>query len=158
MAYSLATLPPILLHSSYIPTLSPTLLSELSLIPSRISGYLTGLPLLPQSHTDFSTPSFACVECCLRLLESYLLGRWDRKGTSDDAPACEVLDSNRGEIIEGLLACSLATDILVREADSEDGVSQSEFSRLHDHKVDKPFFSQQMPRVDPSGPREPLPR
>lgn len=100
--------------------------SELSLIPPRLSGYLTGLPLLPQSRADFGAPSFACVESCLRLLESYLLGRWDHKGMDDEAPPCEALDPDRDEIIEGLLACSVATDILIRETRDEDITSQSE--------------------------------
>lgn len=126
MTCSLSSLPGSLLHSSQVATLSLALKSELSLIPPRLSGYLTGLPLLPQSQTDFSAPAFACVENCLRLLESYLLGRWDHKGMDDDVPPCEALDPNRGEIIEGLLACSLATDILIRETKDEDTASQSE--------------------------------
>lgn len=128
MTYSLSTLPPSLLHRSRITTLSLTLRSELSLVSTRISGYLTGLPLLPQARADSGAPSFPCVESCLRLLESYLLGRWDHKGTEDDIPPCEILNQNRDELIEGLLACSLATDILVREASDEDDVSQSECS------------------------------
>ena len=126
MAYSLSTLPPSLLHPSHISTLLLTSTSELSLIPPRISGYLTGLPLLPRACGDFSAPSFACVESCLKLLESYLLGRWGRKGMDDDVPPYEALNPSRDEITEGLLACSLATDILVREADDEDDLSQSE--------------------------------
>ena len=120
VAYSLSILPASLLHSSQVATISLTLRSELSLIPSRLSGYLTGLPLLPQSRTDFSAPSFACVESCLRLLESYLLGRWDRKGVDDDVPPYEALNPSRDEIVKGLVACSLTTDILIREANGED--------------------------------------
>lgn len=70
------------------------------------------------------------MESCLRLLESYLLGRWDRKGLDDDVSPYDALDPNRNEIIEGLLACSLATDILIREANDEDSASQSEYSIL----------------------------
>ncbi|KAF9652285.1 hypothetical protein BDM02DRAFT_3089375 [Thelephora ganbajun] len=121
---SLSTLPPSLLHHSYIATVSLMLRSELSHIPPRISAYLTGLPLLPQIRTDFSAPSFACVESCLKLLESYLLERWDHKGMDDDVPLYEALNPSRNEIIEGILSCSLATDILIREADDEDSVSQ----------------------------------
>lgn len=131
MACSLSTLPPSLLHSSHISTLSLTLRSELSLIPPRISGYLTGLPLLPRAAGDFSAPSFACVESCLRLLESYLLGRWDRNGIDDDVSPYEALDPSRNEIIEGLLACSLATDILIRESNDEGALSQREYSIRH---------------------------
>jgi hypothetical protein len=97
------------------------------LIPPRVSGYLTGLPLLQQARTDFNAPSFPCVESYLRLLESYLLGRWDHKGVDDDVSPYEALDPNRDEIIEGLLACSLATDILISEVDDEDDVSQSKY-------------------------------
>lgn len=43
----------------------------------------------------------------------------------DDVPPYEALNPNRDEIIEGLLACSLATDILIREASDEDVVCQS---------------------------------
>jgi len=45
----------------------------------------------------------------------------------DDVPPYEVLDPSRNEIIESLLACSLATDILIREANDECSVSQSEY-------------------------------
>jgi hypothetical protein len=121
----MSILPAPLLQSSQVSTVLFTLRSELSLIPPRLSGYLTGLPLLPQARTDFSAPSFACVESCLKLLESYLLGRWDHKGVDDDVLPYEALDLSRDEIIDGLLACSLATDILIREANDEDAVSQS---------------------------------
>jgi len=131
VAYSLSTLPPSYLHSSHITTLSLTLKSELSFIPPRISGYLTGLPLLPQARADSSVPSFPCVESCLRLLESYLLGRWDRNGMDDDVPPHDALDPSRSEIVEGLLACSLATDILIRGGGDEDAISQSKRSTQH---------------------------
>ena len=49
----------------------------------------------------------------------------------DDVPPHEALDPNRSEIIEGLLACSLATDILFREADDEDTDFQSKCLTLH---------------------------
>ena len=75
---------------------------------------------------DLNSPSFACVECCLRLLESYLLGRWDSREANDDVPLHEALNPNRDEIIEGLLSTSLATDILTLEANDDDDVSQSE--------------------------------
>jgi len=65
------------------------------------------------------------------LLESYLLGRWDRKGMDDDVPPHDALDSSRNEIVEGLLACSLATDILIREGSDEGAIFQSECSMSH---------------------------
>ena len=46
----------------------------------------------------------------------------------DDVPPYEALNSSRTEIIQGLLACSLATDILIREANDEDAISQSGYS------------------------------
>ena len=74
------------------------------------------------------------MEYCLRLLESYLLGRWDRKGMDDDVPPYQTLDPSKSEIIEGLLACSLATDILICEANDEDTVSQSEYLLFYNPK------------------------
>jgi len=51
----------------------------------------------------------------------------------DDVPPHEALDPSRNELVEGLLACSLATDILIREAGDEDTVFQSKCSILHHH-------------------------
>ena len=45
----------------------------------------------------------------------------------DDASPYEALNPGRNEIIEGLLACSLATDILAREVNDEHVLSQSEY-------------------------------
>ena len=45
----------------------------------------------------------------------------------DDVPPYQTLDPSKNEIIEGLLACSLATDILICEANDGDAVSQSEY-------------------------------
>lgn len=45
----------------------------------------------------------------------------------DDTRPYEALNSSRNEIVEGLLACSLATDVLIRETNDEDVVSQSEY-------------------------------
>lgn len=67
----------------------------------------------------------------MKLLESYLLGRWNRKGMDDDFPPHKALDPSRNEVIEGLLACALATDILIREAGDEDAVFQSKCLILH---------------------------
>lgn len=49
----------------------------------------------------------------------------------DDVPPYEALNSSRNEITEGLLACSLATDILICEASGEGAVSQCEYLTLH---------------------------
>lgn len=49
-----------------------------------------------------------------------------------DVPPYEALNSSKNEMIEGLLACSLATDILIREGNDEEAVSQSEYSMLRD--------------------------
>ena len=52
---------------------------------------------------------------------------------NEDIPPYEALDSSRSEIVEGLLACSLATDILIREADNEDSASESKSLPLPGH-------------------------
>lgn len=72
----------------------------------------------------------------MKLLESYLLGRWDHKGTDDEVPPYKALDSSRSEIIEGLLACSLVTDIAIREANDEGAASQSEYLMLHNSPLE----------------------
>ena len=53
----------------------------------------------------------------------------------NDVPPFENLNLSQQEIIEGLLACSLATDILIREANDEDAVSHSEYSLLHNSNI-----------------------
>lgn len=67
----------------------------------------------------------------------------------DDVPPYEALNPNRGEVIEGLLACSLATDILIREANDEGAVSLSKYliPICLFCKMTRRSHSPQMPRI-----------
>ncbi|KAI9568680.1 hypothetical protein HD554DRAFT_2097289 [Boletus coccyginus] len=117
VSHSLATLPPSLLASQYLPTLLVNLRAELSLLEPRITAYESGLPLLPPTSTNKTDiPSLYHIEACSRLLDSYILGQWSSAGddcsgglphmngfTSELMSLCvtssSLLEESEGEIV-----------------------------------------------------------
>ena len=90
ISQSLSTLHAHHLHPDRFRSIYDSLLSELSLSPLRLSAYAAGLPLLPEpsSSTPLDVPLLAHIENCLRIIDSFLLGRWaeddDRDSLCDD--------------------------------------------------------------------------
>ncbi|KAI0076532.1 hypothetical protein K474DRAFT_1597837 [Panus rudis PR-1116 ss-1] len=132
ISYTLAALPPSSHSTAHLPQLLASLTNELEHIPTRISSYTSGLSLLPpfSAETQTYTPSFLHVDNCLRLLDSYLLGRWKEK--RKDRGRLEHSDENeekgevdlRGEgsavterLSETLMSLYVAVDILSREGE-----------------------------------------
>jgi hypothetical protein len=94
-------------------------MSEISLVPPRVSCYTSGLSLLPPPSPTYSmdTPVFAHIENCLRLLEAFLLSRW--KPADDDEGYSDPLSARLDDLAKGLLACCIAADVLMRDPKSE---------------------------------------
>ncbi|TCD68737.1 hypothetical protein EIP91_009883 [Steccherinum ochraceum] len=78
LTFVLSSLQPHLLSSAHFNILLEEFLTETENLPSRVSSYATGLPLHPSLSSSSYTQAFSLqhIEQCLRLLDSYLLGRW----------------------------------------------------------------------------------
>ncbi|KAI9511640.1 hypothetical protein F5148DRAFT_1317045 [Russula earlei] len=79
LSQALASLPPSVHQPSHLVVLHSALLAGLSPLIPRLSGYASGLPLLPDSF-EFTrlpgVPQFDHISNCLEILDSFLLGRW----------------------------------------------------------------------------------
>lgn len=90
-------------------------------MPSRVINYASGLSLVPSlsSSSRLHSFSFLHMDNCLRLLDSYLLGRWTEP--DDSAPVVfPELDPEDGHITARLLAICALVDILSRDDGLQD--------------------------------------
>lgn len=117
VSQALSTLTPSLHSPTHLPSLLAALLSELGPLPSRISTYVSGLPLIPpitpSSHQDI--PSIWHIENCLKLIDHYLLNRWgdipsDLPFDIRDPPSPQLK-----ELCEALVSTCVASDIILRD-------------------------------------------
>ena len=122
LTHTLVVLPPRLLPISHMDTLLRELLRESDHIPSRVSSYSSGLPLVPSlSHSSLlHSFSFLHIDFCLRLLDSYLLGRWN--SPDDEAlPFIKELDPEENTRLPSrLVAICAAADIASRDEELRD--------------------------------------
>lgn len=121
---ALASLPPTCLQASHFRPIHDTVLSELALLPSRLSAYEAGLPIIPDSNTTTpsveDTPSLQHIENCLRIVDRFLLGlgRWndDDSGEEDETLCARVIDGHdQEELASGLATLSMVTTILLND-------------------------------------------
>lgn len=140
---ALASLPPSCLRASHFRPIHNTLLSELALLPSRLTAYEAGLPIIPESSTSVplidSTPSLEHIEHCLRIVDGYLLGlgRWNDDGTGEEEETlcARVTDGHEQEgLAIGLATLSIVTTILLNDSSRDEHYAIGEISfmiRLH---------------------------
>ncbi|THH17311.1 hypothetical protein EW146_g3475 [Bondarzewia mesenterica] len=118
----LATLHPRSLRSNQFRFMHETLLPELSLLPPRLSAYAAGLPLLPERSLSSGpdTPSFDHIEHCLRILDSFLLGRWTEDDERDSL--CDDVISSQGQedLMDGLVSVCVACNIILKDTELKD--------------------------------------
>ncbi|KAH9174680.1 hypothetical protein EDB89DRAFT_2113475 [Lactarius sanguifluus] len=114
---TLASLPPSVHRPSQLAPLRQTLLVGLSFLSPRLSGYASGLPLLPSSSDLAPTPGvpqFDHIADCLDIFDSLLLGRW----SSDEEPPPlyhDVINGNeQDDLAEGLVTLCAVCNILLR--------------------------------------------
>lgn len=117
ISLSLAALPPSVHHSTGLSTILSSLEAELVPLSARVSAYAAGLPLLPavsaDSHADL--PSLSHIDNCLRLLDAYLLGRWEDDYAIDGVA---VLDNARKNGFGStLLILCVSVDVVSRTHD-----------------------------------------
>jgi len=99
--------------------LRQTLTAGLSSLRARLSGYASGLPLLPDTSDlapSSGAPQFSHIADCLEIFDSLLLGRW----SSDEEPPPlyhDVIDGNEQEdLVEGLATLCAMCNILLRNS------------------------------------------
>lgn len=117
---TLATLPPSVHRPSQLAPLRQTLIVGLSFLSPRLSGYASGLPLLPNSSDlapSSGVPQFDHIADCLDIFDSLLLGRW----SSDEEPPPlyhDVINGNeQDDLAEGLVTLCAVCNILLRNSD-----------------------------------------
>ncbi|KAH9057972.1 hypothetical protein EDB83DRAFT_2315943 [Lactarius deliciosus] len=117
---TLASLPPSVHRPTQLAPLRQALIVGLSFLSPRLSGYASGLPLLPDS-SDLApspgVPQFNHIADCLDIFDSLLLGRW----SSDEEPRPlyhDVINGNeQDDLAEGLVMLCAVCNILLRNSD-----------------------------------------
>lgn len=117
---ALVSLPSSCFQAYHFLLVHKSLLSELSLLPSRLSAYETGLPLLPQSANAVSedTLSLEHIEYCLRIVDGLLLGaaNWDPidADSKEVAQASAVINGEeQEELASKLVTLVMVTNIML---------------------------------------------
>lgn len=102
---------------------------EFSPLPSRISIYQSGLPILsePSPSSSLDAPSFGHADNCLRLLDSYLLSRWPSSQSSQEVASDTRLDPDREEgLTAGIVSLCTVCDVVARDPELSDHAAAGE--------------------------------
>ncbi len=134
LSKALASLPPSVHRSSNLEALCSTLLTALSSLPHRLSGYAAGLPLLPDPSEFTQSPGIPQLDHianCLDILDSFLLGRW---ATTEEQSQIhhDLINGNEQEgLAEGLATLCAMCNIILRNGEFEDFIPiGTEFRRV----------------------------
>ncbi|KAI8986902.1 hypothetical protein BD414DRAFT_416070 [Trametes punicea] len=107
---------------SHLPSLLHSLSTEIRLLPSRVSAYISGLSLFPPpgplSRTD--TPSLLHLDNCLRLLDSFLLGSWPIAPEETDVQLAKLEELRHQHLAGALIALCVSCAIIQLERELED--------------------------------------
>ncbi len=134
LSKALASLPPSVHRPSNLEALCSTLLTALSSLPHRLSGYAAGLPLLPDPSEFTQSPGIPQLDHianCLDILDSFLLGRW---ATTEEQSQIhhDLINGNEQEgLAEGLATLCAMCNIILRNGEFEDFIPiGTEFRRV----------------------------
>jgi len=123
LSQALASLPPSVHQPSHLEVLHSALLAGVSPLLPRLSGYASGLPLLPDS-SEFTrlpgAPQFDHIANCLEILDSFLLGRW---ATVEEQPQLyhDVINGvGQEDLAERVMTLCAVCNIILRNKDFED--------------------------------------
>lgn len=123
LSQALASLPPSVHQPSYLAVLYSTILASLSPLLQRLSGYASGLPLLPDPSEythPLGVPQLDHIANCLEILDSFLLGRW---ATAEEQPRLyhDIINGNEQEDLAEMLSTLCAVcNIILRNSEFED--------------------------------------
>lgn len=125
LSQALASLPPSVHRNSHLTALHQILLTGLSSLRPRLSGYASGLPLLPDA-SDFvrspGVPQLDYIADCLELFDSFLLGRW---ASGEEQPLLyhNVINGDgQDDLAERLATLCAMCCIFLRNSDYEDNI------------------------------------
>jgi hypothetical protein len=120
LSQALASLPPSVHQPSNLAALYSTLLAALSPVLPRLSGYSTGLPLLPDPTESTQLPQFDHITSCLDILDSFLLGRWTNAEQQSQIYYDLINGSGQEDLAEGLATLCAVCNIILRNEEFED--------------------------------------
>jgi hypothetical protein len=125
LSQALASLPPSVHRPSNLEALHSTLLAGLSPLLPRLSGYTTGLPLLPDP-SEFThlpgIPQFDHIANCLDILDSFLLGRWATVEEQSQLYHDLINGKGQEDLAEGLATLCAVCNIILRNGEFEDTI------------------------------------
>ncbi|KZT68954.1 hypothetical protein DAEQUDRAFT_307759 [Daedalea quercina L-15889] len=120
---ALAALPSACQDTAHASSLLHAFHHELDPLPSRLSIYESGLPILsePSVSASVDAPGFGHADNCLRLLDSYLLGRWTNNDSSQGSSADARLDPGReDDLAAGIASLCCVCDVVARDLEHEE--------------------------------------
>lgn len=133
LSQALASLPPSVHQPSHLKVLYSAVLTGISPLLPRLSGYASGLPLLPDP-SDFThlsgVPQLDYIANCLEILDSLLLGRW---AIVEEQPQLyhDVINGNGQEDLADRLATLCAVcNIILRNSEFEHVVQIGRFGHF----------------------------
>ncbi|KAI1798133.1 hypothetical protein LXA43DRAFT_875771 [Ganoderma leucocontextum] len=117
ISHGLAVVSPSAHTFAHLPALLHTLTVEISLLPSRVAAYISGLSLFPpQGPSSYvETPSLLHLDDCLRLLDTCLLGLWSISGEDEDARAQKLIELREGGFAAGLIALCVSCNTILHD-------------------------------------------
>jgi hypothetical protein len=107
--------------------LYPTLLAALSPLLVRLSGYASGLPLLPDPSglTHLSgLPQIEHVANCLEIFDSFLLGQWATVGEQPQLYYDVINGNGQEDLAERLASLCAVCNIILRNREFEDTIQR----------------------------------
>jgi hypothetical protein len=129
LSHTLASLPPSVHQNSHLTALHQTLIVGLSSLHPRLSGYASGLSLLPDVPDltrSPGIPQFDHIADCLELFDSFLLGRW----ANDEEQSLLYHDVINGvgqdDLAERLATLCAVCNIILRHGDYQGHISIGE--------------------------------
>ena len=136
---------------SHLPSLLHSLTAEISLLPSRVAAYTSGLSLFPpQGPSSYlETPSLLHLDDCLRLLDTCLLGSWSISSEQDDARMERLEELREGDFAAAIIALCVSCNVILHDDGLEEhrATGESKLCPCHLRCTDWAMFSEQMHRV-----------
>lgn len=122
ISHGLAAVSPSAHALTHLPPLLHTLTAEISLLPSRVAAYTSGLSLFPpQGPSSYvETPSLRHLDDCLRLLDTCLLGLWSISGEDEDARVQKLMKLREGDFAAGLIALCVSCNTILHDNNLEE--------------------------------------
>ncbi|EJF63754.1 hypothetical protein DICSQDRAFT_153594 [Dichomitus squalens LYAD-421 SS1] len=117
ISHALADVPPSAHTFSHLPSLLHSLTAEISLLPSRVAAYTSGLSLFPpQGPSSYvETPSLMHLDDCLRLLDTCLLGSWSIYDEEETARSQKLEELRESNFAAAVIALCVSCNIILHD-------------------------------------------